>query len=47
MYEEGKGVKQDDFKALLVKLECFEIILFNAFASAMHKSKKRATIAII
>jgi hypothetical protein len=58
MYEKGKGVKQDDFKALkflqkaffirkskskattakiqttrlLVKLECLEIILFNAFA---------------
>jgi hypothetical protein len=63
MYEEGKGVKQDDFKALkffqkacdlndgitrlLVKLECFEIILFNAFAFVMHKSKIRATTAII
>jgi hypothetical protein len=64
-YEEGKGVKQDDFKAvkfyqkacdlnsakiqitrLLEKLECFEIILFNAFASFIHKSKKSATTAI-
>jgi hypothetical protein len=41
MYEEGKGVKQDDLRAttakiqitrLLVKLKCFEIILFNALA---------------
>jgi hypothetical protein len=32
---------------LLEKLDCFEIILFNAFASVMHKSKKRATTAII
>jgi hypothetical protein len=63
-YEEGKGVKQDDFKALkfyqkacdlndgsgcslLVKLDCFGIILFNAFAFFIHKSKIRATIAII
>jgi hypothetical protein len=38
MYEKGKGVKQDDFKAL---------ILFNAIASVIHKSKKRATTAII
>jgi hypothetical protein len=30
----------------LVKLDCFEIILFNAFAFFIHKSKKRATTAI-
>jgi hypothetical protein len=43
-YEEGKGVKQDDFKAL----KFFQkIILFNAFASFIHKSKKSATTAII
>jgi TPR repeat protein len=71
VYEEGKGVKQDDSKALkfyqkacdlndgsgcsqlgfmyekgkgqitrlLVKFDCFKIILFNAFASVIHKSK--------
>jgi hypothetical protein len=38
MYKEGKGVKQD---------ECFEIILFNALAFFIHKSKKRATTARI
>jgi hypothetical protein len=32
---------------LLEKLDCFEIILFNALAFFIHKSKKRATIAII
>jgi hypothetical protein len=32
---------------LLEKLDCFEIILFNAFAFFMHKSKIRATTAII
>jgi TPR repeat protein len=37
MYKEGKGVKQDDF----------EIILFNAFAFFIHKSKIRATTARI
>jgi hypothetical protein len=52
MYEEGKGVKQDDLKALkfyqkqitrlLVKLDCLEIILFNAIASVIHKSKLKA-----
>jgi TPR repeat protein len=30
-----------------VKLECFEIILFNALAFFIHKSKKRATTARI
>jgi hypothetical protein len=49
MYDRGNGVKQDDFKALttaiiqttrlLEKLECFEIILFNAIASVIHKSE--------
>jgi TPR repeat protein len=47
MYDKGKGVKQDDFKALklrlLEKLECFEIILFNAIAFFIHKSKIIAT----
>jgi hypothetical protein len=61
MYEEGKGVKQDDSKAVKFyqkvcdlndgngcsKLDCFEIILFNAFAFFIRKSKIRATIAII
>jgi TPR repeat protein len=55
MYEEGKGVKQDDFKALkfyqkscdLNDGKCFEIILFNALAFFIHKSKKRATTARI
>jgi TPR repeat protein len=49
-YKEGKGVKQDDFKEitrLLGKLECLEIILFNALAFFIHKSKIRATTAII
>jgi hypothetical protein len=32
---------------LLVKLECLEIILFNAFAFFIHKSKIRATSAIM
>jgi TPR repeat protein len=56
MYKEGKGVKQDNFKALKFyqkacglndELECLEIILFNAFAFFIHKSKIRATSAII
>jgi TPR repeat protein len=54
MYKEGKGVKQDDFKALKfyqkacdLNSECLEIILFNAFAFFIHKSKIKATSAII
>jgi TPR repeat protein len=58
MYEKGKGVKQDDFKAVkFFQKACdlnsgggcsfFEIILFNAFAFFIHKSKKRATTARI
>jgi TPR repeat protein len=55
-YEEGKGVKQDDFKALKFYQKacdlnfsgkCFEIILFNALAFFIHKSKLRATTAKI
>jgi hypothetical protein len=47
MYEEGKGVKPTTARIqttrLLVKLECLEIILFNAFAFFIHKSKIRAS----
>jgi hypothetical protein len=71
MYGKGKGIKQDDFKALkffqkacdlnngtirattaiiqttrlLGKLECLEIILFNAFAFFIHKSKIKHLLA--
>jgi hypothetical protein len=44
MYEEGKGVQ---ITRLLEKLERLEIILFNAFAFFIHKSKIRATTANI
>jgi hypothetical protein len=49
MYKEGKGVKQErkskikatiaiiQITRLLVKLECFEIILFNALAQVLPK----------
>jgi TPR repeat protein len=48
MYEEGKGVKQDDFKALkFFQKACDLNDLFNAFASAIQIPKKRATTARI
>jgi hypothetical protein len=43
MYEKGKGVKATtaiiQITRLLEKLDCFEIILFNAFAFFIRKSK--------
>jgi TPR repeat protein len=54
MYEKGDGVKQDDFKALkFYQKACglnagsFGITLSNALAFFIHKSKIRATTAII
>jgi TPR repeat protein len=42
MYEKGKGVKQDDFKAFKFFQKPCDLLAFS-----IHKSKKRATIARI
>jgi TPR repeat protein len=51
MYEEGKGVKQDDSKAVKFYQKACDLNngtgCSNAFAFFIHKSKIRATTAII
>jgi TPR repeat protein len=44
MYKEGKGVKQDNFKALKFYQKACDL---NDGSGCLHKSKIRATTAII
>jgi hypothetical protein len=47
MISKHSSFTKSQITRLLVKLECFEIILFNALAFFIHKSKIIATTAII